>query len=93
MHIQHLNGCELLQQGARGKSRRQDAETCAQTHVQAISQERHKNVRLDPMFQLVKNRPQTQIVFEIFERRFHLGQLNIKLPQFGGVLALQIAAQ
>ena len=36
----------------------------------------------DPMFQLMVNGAQAQIVLEIFEGRFHFGQLDVKLPEF-----------
>jgi hypothetical protein len=50
-------------------------------------------MRFDPFFQLVKDRPQTQIIFQVFEGRFDLRQLNIELPQAGRLLAGEIAAQ
>jgi hypothetical protein len=39
-------------------------------------------VRLNPVFQLKKDWRQRQIVLEILAGRLHLGQLNVKLPQF-----------
>jgi hypothetical protein len=41
---------------------------------------------------LVKNRPQAQVGFEVFERRLNLNQLHIELPQLGRVAAAQVAA-
>ena len=45
-------------------------------------------MRFDPMLQLVENRAQTQIIFEVFEGRLYLRQLDVKLPQFGQTRAL-----
>jgi len=45
--------------------------------VQTASQERDENAGFDPVLQLVMDGMQHQISFEVFEGRFHLGQLNI----------------
>src|SRR5580658_5176430 len=62
-------------------------------NVQAVGQKGNKNVRLDPPLQGVKDRAQAQVVFEVFEGRFHLGELNVKPPQLFGFLTVQVAAQ
>ena len=87
VYVEHLNARKLLQHRTGSKSRRQDAQARSQTHVQTVGQESHKNVGFNPMFQPVENRSQTQIILEVFERRFDLRQLNIELPQPGRVLA------
>ena len=61
-------------------------------HVQTIGQKRHKNVGLDAALPFVKDRPQAQIVFEIFEGSFHLRQLNVK-PTSAPALRTQISQQ
>ena len=42
-------------------------------------------MRFDPLLQLVVDRSQSEIVLEGFERRLDLDQLNVELPQLGGV--------
>ena len=61
--------------------------------MKAVGQETNKNVRFDPSFQLVKDRPQAQVIFEVLECGFDLRQLNVKLPQAGRILSAEIAAQ
>jgi hypothetical protein len=60
--------------------------------MQAIGQERHKDVRLNPALQLVEDGPQAQIVLQILEGRLDLRQLNVKLPEPTRVLPAQVAA-
>src|SRR6266403_6031190 len=93
MNIQHLDGSKLFQHGAWRQSWGQRAKTSTQMHVQTISYKRHKNMRFDPLFQLVKDRSQAQVIFQVFESRFDLRQLNIELPQAGRRLAGEITAQ
>src|SRR5260370_23175787 len=41
-------------------------------------------MRLDPMLDLMIDRPQLEIVFQVFERSLDFGQLNVELPEIGG---------
>ena len=77
VHIEHLNGGGLVEHCPRGKSRRQGAQSGAQSHLQAISDKGDENVGLDAMLELVKDGTQLQVVFEIFERCLDLDQLNV----------------
>ena len=43
--------------------------------VQAISQKAYEDVRLDPGFQVMVDRADGQISFQVFERLLHLGKL------------------
>ena len=47
----------------------------------------------DSVLQLVKDRPQSQITFEIFERFLDLGEQDIKLPELSGIFAALIGAK
>ena len=87
MHVEHLDRGKFVQHRPRRQSRRQVAQPAPERQVQAIGQKRNEDVRFDPMFQLVMNRAQRQVVLEVFERGFHFGQLNVKLPQLGGRFA------
>ena len=51
-------------------------------------------MRFDPLLPLMIDRTQGQIVLQILEDGFHLGKLNVKLPQFlGGAARGDMAAQ
>ena len=93
MHIEHLDGGELLEHGARRESRRQWLEPRAQRDVQAIGHEGDKDVGLDAAFELVVDRAQLQIVLQVLERRLDLGELDVELPEFCGIAPAQIGAQ
>src|SRR5207302_8415702 len=71
----------------------QIAQASAQRYVQTVSQKRNENVRFDPVLQLMVNRPQGQVVFEILEGGLHFGELDVRLPQvFGAAATGDIAA-
>jgi hypothetical protein len=50
-------------------------------------------VGFDAVLKLVVDRAELQIVLEILERGLDLDELNVELPQLGGILAAQIGAQ
>src|ERR1700674_5607697 len=50
-------------------------------------------MRLDPMLDLMIDRPQLEIVFQVFERSLDFGQLNVELPEIGGIAISEIGAQ
>src|ERR1700745_379091 len=41
-------------------------------------------MRLDSMLELMMDRAQLEIVFQVFERSLDFGQLNVELPEIGG---------
>ena len=49
--------------------------------METVGQEGHKDVRLNPVLQLVENRTQTQVVLEVLEGRLDLRELKVKLPE------------
>ena len=61
--------------------------------VQAVGQEGNEDVCFNPRFFLVVDRPDRKIAFEILERFFDLGELDVVTPQLGGVAAGEIGAQ
>jgi hypothetical protein len=63
-----------------------------QRHMQTVSQKRHENVRLNAPFLLVKNRPNSQVSFQVLEGLFHLRRLNVELPQLSRILLAKIGA-
>jgi hypothetical protein len=64
-----------------------------QSCVEAKSQERNKNMGFDSLLQLVKDRPHSEIPFEIFECFLDLGEQDIKLPELSGIFAAQVGAK
>ena len=47
VNIEHLDGSELVEDGARSQPRSQSTQTGTQGHVQAVGQKRHKDVGFD----------------------------------------------
>ena len=90
MHIEHLQGGKLVEHGSRREAGRQRLEPSAERDVQAIGEERDEDVRLDALFALMVDRAQVQVVLHGLEGRFDFDELDIELPQLGGVLPAQI---
>jgi hypothetical protein len=61
--------------------------------VQAVGQERHEDVRLDALLDLVVDRAQVQIVLHGLEGGLDFDELDVEPPQFGRVFAGEIGAQ
>ena len=61
--------------------------------MQAVGHEGDKNVCLNALVSLMKNRPDGEIVLQFLERLFDLGEPNIVLPQRRGIFLAQIGAQ
>ena len=73
-----------------GATRRQ---SLSQAHVHAVSQEPNENMRFDAVLQLMKDRSQAQIIFEVFKGSLHLRELDVKLSELLGIFPAQIAPQ
>jgi hypothetical protein len=50
-------------------------------------------VRLDPARELMMDRAQRQVAFELFEGLFDFGELQVTFPQLGGVGLGEVGAQ
>ena len=61
--------------------------------MQAIGDERDEEVRLDPGFALMEDRADREVVLELLEGLFDLGELHIVLPERRGVFVGQVRAQ
>ena len=70
MHIDHLEGGERLQDGARGQAGGVRPSQVLQGDVQAIGDERDEEVRLDPGFALMEDRADREVVLEVLEGLF-----------------------
>ena len=49
--------------------------------MQAVGDEGHEDVRLDPRFVAVEHGPDGEVVLQFLERLFDLGQLQVVAPQ------------
>src|SRR5580704_15665197 len=93
VHVEHLDGGQLVEHGAWRKAGSQWLEPRAQRDVQAIGQEGDEDMRLDALFELVIDWTQLQIVLEVLERRLDFDELNVESPQLGRITSGEIAAQ
>jgi hypothetical protein len=55
VHIEHLDGGELVQNRTWGHAGCQRTQPGSQGHLQAVGQKGDKDMRLDPTLELVKN--------------------------------------
>jgi hypothetical protein len=93
MHVDHLHGGELLQHAARRQTGRQRVQAPRKSDVQAIGQEGDEDVRLDAGLELVKDRPDGKVAFEVLERLLDRDQQQVVAPQLGRVFLDQVGAQ
>src|SRR5258708_10846852 len=91
--IEHLDGSEFVEHGARREAAGQGLEPGAKGDVQTVSQEGNEDVGLDALLQLMVDGPQLQIVLEVFEGRLDFDEQNVELPQLCGIVPGQIAAE
>src|SRR5262249_25026752 len=84
---------KLLQYAARRQPRRQRVQAPPQRDVQAIRQEGNKDVGLDARLELVKDRPDRQIAFEVLECLLDRHQQQIMTPQLGRILFDAVGTQ
>src|SRR5207248_9969134 len=77
----------------RRQSQRQRTQAPRQRAVQAIGQEGDEDVRLDAGLELVKDRPDRKVPFEVLERLLDRDQQQIMGPQLGRVFLDQVGAQ
>ncbi len=93
MHIDHLQGGELLQNSPRCQSRRQGAQPMFQRDLQAVSDKRNEDVGIDTILALMVDRADGKVVFEFLEGLLDFGELKVVFPQFGGIFTVEIGAQ
>ena len=80
MHIYHLHRRELLQNSTRCQPRCQCPGAVFECDLQAVSDERDEDVRLDSRIGLMMYRSYRQIVFQFLERLLDFGQQDVVLP-------------
>src|ERR1700687_6415316 len=93
MHVEHLDGGELVEHGPGGEPGGERLEPSAQRDVQTVSQEGDEDVRLDTVLELMVDRAQVQIVLHGLEGGLDLDELDVEPPQLGRVFAGEIGAQ
>src|SRR5215510_3837633 len=64
-----------------------------QGDVQTVSQKGNEDIGLDARLELVKDRPDGQIAFEVLERLLDRHQQQVMAPQLGRVLFDEVGAQ
>ncbi len=79
--VDHLHGGELLEHGTGREAGRERFELLAEGDVQAVGEERDKDVRFDAVLCLVEDGADGEITFECFEGCFDLDQLQVELPE------------
>ena len=93
MHIEHLQDAELVQRLAGREARCFEPKPVLQGDLNAVSDERDEDMSFDAVFALVLDRPHHQIAFQLFEGGFDFAQLQVELPERGGIGAAHVRAQ
>ena len=88
MHIEHLDGGKLVQNGTWGQAGCERTQPGSQGHVQAVGHEGDKDMRLDPTLELVKNGAQRQVVLQVLKGRFDIDGQDINAFSF--LFAMQL---
>ena len=76
MQINHLHGGELFDGAARREARRQGMEAPAECDMEAVGEEGDEDMRLDARGMLVKDRPDSEVAFEVLERLLDADKAN-----------------
>ena len=79
MHVDHLHGGELLQDGARRDPASGATQPRFQGHLQTVGQERHEEVRFNAACELMMDRAQRQVAFEFFEGLCEIVEEHLEL--------------
>ena len=91
--VDHLDRGHLLDHGPAGQPGSQGSQPLLQGHVETVGEEGHEDVSLDARVLLMMHRPEGQITLEVAEDGFDLGQLDVPLPEDGGVFTREIGAK
>ena len=67
MHVDHLHGGEFFQGAARSEARGEAVEAAGQGDLQAIGEEGDENVGFDARFELMENRADREVAFQVPE--------------------------
>ena len=92
VHVDHLYRGELLEHAARRQPGRQSMQAPRKGDVQAIGQEGDEDVGLDARLDLVKDRPDREVAFEVLERLLDRDQQEVVAPQLGRVFLEEVGA-
>ena len=65
-------------------------ESATQSHMQAVSDKGDENVSFHPVLELMIDRADSQIPFQIAEGFLNLGQLDIKLPELSRPIPIRL---
>jgi hypothetical protein len=93
MDIDHLDGGELFERASRGQAGSQGVQAAAQSDVQAVGEKGDEDVGFDPLLVLVEDRSDGEVALEVLESLFDGDELDIVLPEQGGIVVGEIGAQ
>ena len=93
LDVEHLHTGELVEHAARRQARRVRSQLLGQRGMQAVGEERDKDVRFDALLVLMVDRADRQIALEVLEGFLNLDELEVVAPQLGGIVAGEIGAQ
>ena len=93
MDVDHLDGFELFKDGPGCQPRGFRLGSLLEGDLQAVGQEAHENMRLDPVVFLVVDWTQAQVVFDFLERLFDFGEHDVLFPQVFWIAGGQIGAK
>ena len=85
LDVDHLDCGEFFEHGPRRQSRRQRLQPLLQRDHQRIGEERHEDMGLDAVLELMMDGTDRQIVLQFLERLLDLDQLEIEpsgIPSF-----------
>jgi hypothetical protein len=91
--VEHLHGREFFEDCARHQAAGDGAQLLAQRDREAVGEKGDEQVRLDPLGQLVKDRPQAEVALQGAERFLHKTQLHIAAPDQLRIVGAQVGAQ
>jgi hypothetical protein len=93
MYIEQLHAGEPVWHLACGEARRMSFELLPERDVQAVRQKRDEDVRLGPIFALMNDRPNREVVLQVLERSFHFDERQVELPELRRVARREVGAQ
>jgi hypothetical protein len=90
MDIDHLDGSELFERASGGQAGCEGVQAAGQGDMQAVGEEGDEDVGFDPLFVLVEDRSNGEVALEVPERLFDGDELDVVLPEQGGIVVGEI---
>jgi len=93
MHVDQVDGGELLQYCARCESRCERSQRLLERDLQTVGDDGDEDMRFDAIIAVMVNGPYRQIALEFLDGLFDFGQLHILLPQLCRIRGGEVGAQ